>query len=358
MSGPIPTVLIAQSTPRQEDAWRAVFMSNGFNVKTVPRGESLAQVASAAGGRKWPGDLLVVDLAELEAEDLSLPAFGDRLRAGRPGLKLVATLGRRLEVAEGERRWARKHGAVDLFPALVLAAEDADTTVRLAAVFAAVGRPLLDAPRLIRFLGVLAAQAVEPAAGAPDAVAALAARGVDPASIAARMRGPSGVPRADRRHHLTVWPNCFVGTEAVDWMAKRYGFDREFAVAVGQALLERGVLHHVVKDHPFRDEPLFYRFAGSGPAIDAVDIDELAKRMRGPRGVEIRDRGHRGKTYPACFVGADAVTWIARTYEVTREDAVSLGQRLVDLGFLRHVLDEHDFIDGHYFYRFEADRRG
>jgi hypothetical protein len=54
-------------------------------------------------------------------------------------------------------------------------------------------------------------------------------------------------------------------------------------------------------------------------------------------------------------VGREAVDWLAATYGIGREDAVTLGQRLVDLRLAHHVLDEHDFVDGYYFYRFYDD---
>jgi small-conductance mechanosensitive channel len=111
---------------------------------------------------------------------------------------------------------------------------------------------------------------VRAAAGAngqgPD-VAALAAeigpRVWDDAALDAllgRMREPGGLEVADRRHLLTVYPRCFVGREAVDWMERREGLVREEAVRVGQKLVERGAIHHVLDEHPFRDGNFFYRF--------------------------------------------------------------------------------------------------
>ncbi|NEQ87860.1 MAG: hypothetical protein F6K26_50170, partial [Moorea sp. SIO2I5] len=35
---------------------------------------------------------------------------------------------------------------------------------------------------------------------------------------------------------------------------------REDAVTIGQILINRGIIHHVADDHPFRDDYLFYRF--------------------------------------------------------------------------------------------------
>jgi potassium efflux system protein len=86
------------------------------------------------------------------------------------------------------------------------------------------------------------------------------------AALAARMRGAGGVAIADRRHLLAVYPRCFVGREAVEWMVRVAGLARDEALRVGQLLVERDLLHHVLDEHPFRDAHLFYRFRADDPA--------------------------------------------------------------------------------------------
>jgi hypothetical protein len=44
------------------------------------------------------------------------------------------------------------------------------------------------------------------------------------AAVAGKMRGPMGVPVADRRHLLSVYPRCFVGSEGVDWLVEHAGW--------------------------------------------------------------------------------------------------------------------------------------
>jgi potassium-dependent mechanosensitive channel len=84
------------------------------------------------------------------------------------------------------------------------------------------------------------------------------------------------------------------------------------------------------------------------------ELARLVARMQEPGGVPVQDRRHRLAVYPRCFVGSEAVDWLLRTVELTRGEAVALGQRLVDRGFVRHVLDEHGFRDGNFFYGFRA----
>jgi small-conductance mechanosensitive channel len=86
-----------------------------------------------------------------------------------------------------------------------------------------------------------------------------------------------------------------------------------------------------------------------------AQLEALAARMAGPGGVEVRDRRHLLSTYPRCFVGQEAVSWLVEHEGLGRGEAVELGQRLVALGIVRHVLDEHGFHDGHFFYRFRSD---
>ncbi len=77
----------------------------------------------------------------------------------------------------------------------------------------------------------------------------------------------------------------------------------------------------------------------------------LWEQMRSEGGLEVRDRNYRLRTYRRCFVGSEAVDWLVHHQRVSREEAVRLGQRLVALGLVSHVLDEHDFADAPLFYR-------
>ena len=89
------------------------------------------------------------------------------------------------------------------------------------------------------------------------------------------------------------------------------------------------------------------------PVIDAM-ARQLWQQMRSPGGLDCCDRIHRLRNYAQCFIGRDAVDWLVRHQRVGRPEAVRLGQRLVALGLIRHVLDEHDFADAELFYRLET----
>jgi potassium efflux system protein len=80
------------------------------------------------------------------------------------------------------------------------------------------------------------------------------------AALAERMRGPSGIAILDRRHRLRLYPRCFLGRDAVDWLVREETLTREQAVSVGRLLVERNLMHHVLDEHTFQDDALFYRF--------------------------------------------------------------------------------------------------
>lgn len=83
-----------------------------------------------------------------------------------------------------------------------------------------------------------------------------------------------------------------------------------------------------------------------------TEIKELVAQMRGPNGVDIRDRRFGLHLYRNCFVGSEAVRWFIEHQLASHEEAVRLGQVLVEQGMIHHVTDEHPFKDAYLFYRF------
>jgi EAL domain-containing protein (putative c-di-GMP-specific phosphodiesterase class I) len=89
---------------------------------------------------------------------------------------------------------------------------------------------------------------------------------------------------------------------------------------------------------------------GAAPLPDE-GLPRLWARMQSVGGLDIRQRMWRVHSYPTCFVGSEAVDWLVKHEGLTRADALRLGQRLMALGHIRHVSDEHDFKDAHLFYQ-------
>ncbi|KAI9223975.1 hypothetical protein BC828DRAFT_185659 [Blastocladiella britannica] len=84
----------------------------------------------------------------------------------------------------------------------------------------------------------------------------------------------------------------------------------------------------------------------------------LALAMQHPvTGVSFSDRRWHLRLYERVFVGNEAVDWMTRNIQgiSTREEAVALGNQLLQEGIFLHALNRHSFMDGHYFYRLRAD---
>jgi hypothetical protein len=177
------------------------------------------------------------------------------------------------------------------------------------------------------------------------------ADGVDLAALAFRMQRSGGADIKDRRYRLRIYPECFVASEGVTWIERALRVPREKAVAVGQALQAAGLIYHVAREQPFADEGLFFRVAQI-PA--SWNIERFYSLIRSEAGFVVEDRSYLGTRYSKVFVGSEAVEWIqAQGY--TRNEALSMGQRLIDLSIAHHVADEHPFKNEKLFYRFYRD---
>lgn len=74
----------------------------------------------------------------------------------------------------------------------------------------------------------------------------------------------SNVKLSDRSYRLKTYKQCFVGSEAVDYLVQSGATaTREDAVLLGNVFMEMHLIEHVLRDHPFKDEYLFYRFVGA-----------------------------------------------------------------------------------------------
>ena len=91
-------------------------------------------------------------------------------------------------------------------------------------------------------------------------------------------------------------------------------------------------------------------------SFDNTDLEELTARLK--RVLDIRDRkyGFPSKTYPKCFVGSEAVAQLVEEgIAIDEEDAVRIGNMMLNAGVFHHVLDAHPFKNEELFYRFLSD---
>ena len=67
----------------------------------------------------------------------------------------------------------------------------------------------------------------------------------------------------DRTYRFKKYKQCFVGKDAVDYLVTSGAANnRNDAVEVGKALQALYIFEHVLRDHEFKDENLYYRFLG------------------------------------------------------------------------------------------------
>ena len=109
-----------------------------------------------------------------------------------------------------------------------------------------------------------------------------------------------------------------------------------------------------------RDTPVLPKTA----SLNEDELELLVRQLRTPVGtpgrerapVVVKDRQYRLRRYPQCFVARDFVDALLQLgYSETRRHAVTIGKLLCRRGMIHHVVDDHDFRDGYYFFRWYAD---
>lgn len=77
---------------------------------------------------------------------------------------------------------------------------------------------------------------------------------------------------------------------------------------------------------------------------------DLAARMH--HAVPAMDRFYHLIRYRKCVLGSEAVLWLIHDQRCSQDEAVALGNQMIDLGFLHHVSHEHFLCHAYLFYRF------
>ena len=79
-------------------------------------------------------------------------------------------------------------------------------------------------------------------------------------ALVTAMRGEHGVSITERRYGFKTYDKVFLGSEAVSWLIQYEKATLAEAIAIGQLMIEKNIIHHILDEHDFKDEPLFYRF--------------------------------------------------------------------------------------------------
>lgn len=308
----------------------------------------------AAGTGRPPRSLAFVDVspAPRQSRLLELNAL---LPAGAVRSRVVLTRLTGAHVTPSERRWVRNLGFRDFLCGFD--SQHAEGQVRHAVDIASEVLALTSPPpdRLARYIGT-----------APDDMfqrmpwrTIRQFTGMTPDELVDLLQHSLDI--RDRSYRMRTYEDCFLGTEATRHLEHRFRLQPAHAVELGDALVQLGLLVHVVQEHPFRDEALFYRLAASA-AADRVDLGAAA-RCLADGGLVVADRSYHGRTYEECWVGSEAVDLLCSRWGLRRHDAWVLMHRLAQFGMFVHVTGERPFLDGEFFYRFAwqgavASRRG
>ena len=91
-------------------------------------------------------------------------------------------------------------------------------------------------------------------------------------------------------------------------------------------------------------------------SLGEEDLDDLTEKVKQSFTVEDRIHGLRRTTYRKCFIGSEAVqSLIDEGIAADEEDALHIGNMLLNAGVFHHVLGRHTFKNENLFYRFASD---
>lgn len=341
----IPTAILDLPDVPARGALRAGLMAMRVLPGALP-GERSRRHTALRQLAEDPQTVAFIDISRSgPSTPLTLLQLNAQLPRGEPRKRVFLTRLAGGHVSESDRTWAAALGFAHLYAEF--APDDCEGELRTAldAVASAFLLPPIKPAELRRYTRALDK---EQSAGSPRALIR-AMTGLSAEAFADLLE--HSLDLQDRAFRLQSYPNCFVGSDAVAWIARRYRRSASQAVALGQALGALGLLAHVAHEHPLLNDRLFYRLAVS-PAADRLDPAVVWRGLHGDKGVEVADRSYLGKTYPDCWIGSDAVTRLCTQYPLARHDAWVVLHRLMQFGLLEHVAQARPFIDGAFFYRF------
>ncbi len=338
-----PTALLCMPPGEARNAVRAALMAMHVVPQDIlPSRAELSQLAHTLHADAHT--VAIIDLAGVQQAAAHLVALAALL----PSLEarqrtLLARPQRGLWAAD--RAWVQALGFADLVDQLDSVSLGAESTQVLAWVARLTGAQPLSGDTLARYFSAMQIK--------PDTASARGlvrkATGLSAEAVCAALA--SNVKALNRLYHFKSYPSCFVGTEAVAWLAKQYAVLTGEAIALGAALQSLGLLHHVAHEHAFANEAFFYR-TDMSTAVDRTSPGALLRMLSSPMGVEVRDRLYHGKTYAQCFIGSEAVDWVSRSQKIARYQAEIALNRLHGFNLIEHVTHDHPVRDGLFFYRF------
>jgi len=134
----------------------------------------------------------------------------------------------------------------------------------------------------------------------------------------------------------------------VDWLIEAgEARSREKAVEKGQEMVQRFMISHITGTATFSDEKSLYFY------FVPVQYSQIAMSMLDwENGVSIQTRQYKYWSYTSCFVGYEALAWLQKRYNISKDEALNIGRTLIKYNIIVHVAGKHDFKDEYLFYTF------
>ncbi len=307
-----------------------------------------SQLLGLLQGSKASDTVVVIGLDALIPAQRHASRVVAQVRERMPTATIVLHAERKFTVDAHDQAWAKMCGADAIIPRITASRWQHAGEPLIALLDSENPSPAKRQQRVQPY--VRAAQAIEAGDETLRNLAAVEAMGIDLAQLARRIGRSGGVDIRDRSYHLRSYSECFVASECADWIAKAANTSRPNAIAIGKALQSCGLIYHVAREQAFADEYYFFRVAR---LPEQFVISDFYTQVSSAVGFEHRDRTYLGTEYKHCFVGKEAIAWCLK-HRMTLNEAMSAGQRLIDLSIASHVVNEHPLKDDALFYRFHS----
>ncbi len=299
--------------------------------------------------------LLVVDLADLQRDGYTILRLRAELKSSGVRGKVALLVANRIVIDPLIERWASvDQGTLVTIPAMNLGLREESIYPVADEISGALGRSF-DSRKTGQFL-----HGLNPAAFANHSMARLhfetnrlAREGIGMSDMIDWLDQAGELQPETRQYLLKSYEECFSGTQLAQALADHWQVSMERAIEIGGWMVDAGFLYHVARERHFEAENYFYRLCWPSERLKPIRMGKAIARMIEPgSGIALADRGHRSRRYPNCFVGSEAVAWLRGNLGINLSEAITCGQTLMNLGMIRHVLDEHDFLDSENFYCF------
>lgn len=342
----IPTALLLTGDADERRTLRAALMGMNVIPEDVPMGEgAVNSLARSLSQRERT--VAIINLEHLQSAPQNIVALERVFHDPELRKRVLLTRHGKGHVWESDRKWALRLGFCGLLAEVSPSSLAAEASVDLQEIASLLQIAPLSSDKLAAYFSAMGISCNHASPrGLIRQITGLTAE-----NLAAALA--SNAKALQRTYKLKTYPACFIGSEAVSWLASQYSISREIAVDLGKALQKLDLIHHVVHEQAFDDAQFFYRTTVSSSS-DRLNPGNVFKLLRSGTVVDIRDRMYRGKTYLDCFVGSEAIDWLCTYYLLKRHDAEIFLNRLQGFGLIHHVTDDHRVRDDYFFYHLTA----